>query len=69
MCNISDMLIKSARARDVSLFLAWERGEISSYRCMLQFLKNNKRPQTDYITTYEFIRWLNSLGYRRSDNG
>lgn len=64
--SIADMLVHSARSKDVKLFLAWERGDIPTYECMSQFLKNNKRDILyDYINSDDFTRWLNSLGYRR----
>lgn len=64
---IANMLSSSARARDrdVTLFKMWEDKKISTYKCMYEFLKNNKRRQTDYINSKDFESWLNSLGYIR----
>lgn len=67
---IADMLCQTemARTKDVKLFLAWERGEISTYKCMYEFLKNNKRSFIDYINSADFENWLNSLGYIRGES-
>lgn len=71
MCKydyIAEMCIKSARYKDRVLFTRWERGQISTYMCVNEFMKNNQRRQTDYINAVDFKEWLNSLGYFRKDD-
>lgn len=71
MCKydyIAEMCIKSARDKDRALFIRWERGQISTYMCVKEFLKNNQRKQTDYINALDFKQWLNSLGYLRKED-
>ena len=62
---ISSLLIKSAETKDVKLFKAWERKQVTTNEAIEIFLKNNKARTTYFISTYDFEKWLNSLGYRR----
>lgn len=54
---------------DKVTFGEWERGIISTERCIKRFLKNNFIIENELdheIEHGDFVRWLNSLGYHRT---
>lgn len=55
----------SVAERDKAIFTDWERGNIEAYEAMQLVCKNNGVRQ---ISTVDFVRLANSLGYRR-ENG
>lgn len=63
--NIQRILMRKSEMEDKALFNAWERGEISTVRCLQRFRRNNRQSLDIDISLDEFSQWLRSLGYIR----
>ena len=51
--------------RDTAIFHQWERGEITTAKCLKMFRQNNRQNDRVDISQEDFEKWLNSLGYIR----
>lgn len=60
--RIVPLLRKEFSKWDKLSFQKWERGSISTDRCLQDFYKNNAI-NNDIIEEYVFEEWLKSLGY------
>lgn len=68
--KIQSLLLSSAYAEDKAIFMAWERGEISTAACLRRFKIHNNIDIHERINSIDFEYWLRSLGYiRRFSNG
>lgn len=56
---------KQASTDDVTSFLEWERGDISTAYCIRRFRAHNMVNEDLDISQVDFELWLRSLGYRR----
>lgn len=63
--NIQRILMRKSEMEDKALFNAWERGEISTIRCLQRFRRNNRQSLDIDISLDDFSGWLRSLGYIR----
>ena len=63
--NIQRILMRKSEMEDKALFNAWERGEISTIRCLQRFRHNNRQSLDIDISLEDFSGWLRSLGYIR----
>lgn len=63
--NIQRILMRKSEMEDKALFNAWERGEISTIRCLQRFRRNNRQSLDIDISLEDFSGWLRSLGYIR----
>lgn len=63
--NIQRILMRKSDMEDKVLFKAWERGEISTVRCLQCFRRNNRQSPDIDISLEDFSGWLRSLGYIR----
>lgn len=63
--NIQRILMRKSEMEDKALFNAWERGEISTIRCLQRFRRNNRQSLDIDISPDDFSGWLRSLGYIR----
>lgn len=54
-------------SKDKTIFEKWASGSISTVYALDAFKHNNKI-KVDIISTWEFERWLNELGYFRKKN-
>lgn len=63
--NIQRILMRKSEMVDKALFNAWERGEISTIRCLQRFRRNNRQSLDIDISLDDFSGWLRSLGYIR----
>ena len=50
---------------DKGTFTRWADGQITTTQCINEFRFNNKLDKDIYISEFEFVRWLESLGYWR----
>lgn len=50
---------------DRGTFTRWAEGKITTSQCINEFRFNNKLNKDVYINEFEFVRWLESLGYWR----
>ena len=62
-------LKKRSAVADKKTFNAWMYDQIDTDECIRQFRENNDITERMPIIEDEFIEWLGSLGYRRSENG
>lgn len=53
----------SVRDDDKKIFQMWVMDEINLDECLRLFRKHNKIPKKVDISTIQFARWLNSLGW------
>lgn len=66
--EFNELLNKSytSAQKDVHTFKKWENGHITTDECIKEFLSNNGHVFWRYsIDEYKFIKWLNSLGWKR----
>lgn len=56
-------LMRSARESDKAVFMLLQNDEISLEEARNRFMNNNEFPPYVYITTQEFKRWVQSLGW------
>lgn len=59
------MPTKKAADEDMVIFRAWERGDISTAKCLMKFRQHNKQNDSVAVSLSDFESWLYSLGYRR----
>lgn len=60
---IQKYLMRSARESDKAIFTLLQNDEISLEEARDRFMNNNEFPEYAFITTQEFKRWLQSLGW------
>ena len=58
-----------ARWQDVGSFRRWEGGHITTAECIAEFRAHNEITERMPIPEDDFTEWLNSLGYRRYEDG
>lgn len=65
--RINSLLLRGDHTieNDVMHFREWERGEISTAKCLKLFRQNNRQDDRIDISKADFEHWLNSLGYIR----
>lgn len=65
--NIQKLLLSSKNASilDQACFHAWERGEMSTAKCLKKFREHNRQDDRISVSLSDFESWLYSLGYRR----
>ena len=68
-----EVLVKYLKKRssyaDKAIFTKWMDNEVTTEECIRQFRQNNQITERMPIIEDEFVEWLGSLGYRRSENG
>lgn len=67
--NIQTLLLPTQKAinADVSCFMAWQRGEISTAKCLKLFREHNRQRDDISVSQDDFESWLYDIGYRRYD--
>lgn len=65
--DFANLLSKSEAAAnaDKATFEKWQNKQITIEECIRLFCKNNHVKQGTPIDEYEFIRWMEGLGFRR----
>lgn len=69
MINWIQYLLPSSASNDKAIFTKWSYGQITTGEAIKRFKRSNNMPYYVNIEPDDFIRWINSIGYRRSRNG